>query len=158
VRPVAAKADRVQVVGVIDLLCDTPAAGSALKGELEIITAERTGDPGGAHWSSPLGLLLAFDHPAARCCAAWGSSGYSVSSCSWSTALFRSAAAAATAGQTDRCQLLRRTRLPDCRRAPNNEAALHDLLAFIQHQYQVSIGANPARCAHGAQMQGAEGG
>ena len=29
------KADRVRVVEAIDLLCDTPAAGSALKGEFE---------------------------------------------------------------------------------------------------------------------------
>ncbi|MEA5474657.1 hypothetical protein VB716_10540 [Synechococcus sp. CCY9201] len=29
------KADRLRVVEAIDLLCDTPAAGSALKGEFE---------------------------------------------------------------------------------------------------------------------------
>jgi mRNA interferase RelE/StbE len=37
------KADRVRVVEVIDLLCDTPAAGSALKGEFEGLRRLRVG-------------------------------------------------------------------------------------------------------------------
>ena len=73
-----AKADRGRVIKAIDLLCDTPAAGSALKDELEAMAAQRTGGPGGEHWSSPRGLSLALHHPAARC--------------SWNTGLFRSAA------------------------------------------------------------------
>ena len=64
---VVAKADWVRVVEVIDLLCDTPAAGPALEGELEAMAAQQTGGPGGAHWSSPRGLSLALHHPAARC-------------------------------------------------------------------------------------------
>ena len=46
------KADRLRVVESIDLLCDTPAAGSALKGEFEgcaaygwAITAWSTAEP-----------------------------------------------------------------------------------------------------------------
>ena len=37
------KADRVRVVEAIDLLCDTPAAGSALKGEFEGLRRLRVG-------------------------------------------------------------------------------------------------------------------
>jgi hypothetical protein len=73
-----AKADRGRVIEAIDLLCDTPTAGSALKSELEAMAAQRTGGPGGEHLSSPRGLSLALHHPAARC--------------SWNTGLFRSAA------------------------------------------------------------------
>lgn len=40
------KADRLRVVEAIDLLCDTPAAGPALKVELEAIGAQRAGAPG----------------------------------------------------------------------------------------------------------------
>ena len=46
---VVAKADLVRVVEAIGLLCDTPAAGPALKGEFEAMAAQRIGDPGGAH-------------------------------------------------------------------------------------------------------------
>ena len=72
---VAAKADRGRVVEVIDLLlCDTP----ALKGDFEAMAAQRTGDPGGADWSSPRGVSLTLHHPDARC--------------SWDTRLISSAA------------------------------------------------------------------
>ena len=37
------KPDRVRVVDAIDLLCDTPAAGSALKGEFEGLRRIRVG-------------------------------------------------------------------------------------------------------------------
>jgi len=37
------KADRLRVVAAIDLLCDTPAAGSALKGEFEGLRRLRVG-------------------------------------------------------------------------------------------------------------------
>ena len=37
------KDDRVRVVEAIDLLCDTPAAGSALKGEFERLRRLRVG-------------------------------------------------------------------------------------------------------------------
>ncbi|MFM8662055.1 MAG: type II toxin-antitoxin system RelE family toxin [Cyanobium sp.] len=37
------KADRLRVVEAIDLLCDTPAAGSALKGEFEGLRRLRVG-------------------------------------------------------------------------------------------------------------------
>ena len=37
------KADRVRVVEAIDLLCDTPAAGSALTGEFEGLRRLRVG-------------------------------------------------------------------------------------------------------------------
>ncbi len=37
------KPDRVRVVAAIDLLCDTPAAGSALKGEFEGLRRIRVG-------------------------------------------------------------------------------------------------------------------
>ncbi|MCP9941513.1 type II toxin-antitoxin system RelE/ParE family toxin [Cyanobium sp. ATX 6E8] len=37
------KVDRVRVVEAIDLLCDTPAAGSALKGEFEGLRRLRVG-------------------------------------------------------------------------------------------------------------------
>jgi mRNA interferase RelE/StbE len=37
------KPDRVRVVEAIDLLCDTPAAGSALKGEFEGLRRIRVG-------------------------------------------------------------------------------------------------------------------
>ena len=40
---VVAKADRVRVVEAIDLLCDTPAAGSALTGEFEGLRRLRVG-------------------------------------------------------------------------------------------------------------------
>ena len=40
---VVAKADWVRVVEAIDLLCDTPAAGSALKGEFEGLRRLRVG-------------------------------------------------------------------------------------------------------------------
>lgn len=43
---VVARADRVRVIGAIHLLCDTTAASAALKGELEAMAAQRTGDPG----------------------------------------------------------------------------------------------------------------
>ena len=45
------KTDRVRVVETIDLLCDSPAAGSAVKGEFEAMAAQQTGDLGGVHWS-----------------------------------------------------------------------------------------------------------
>lgn len=38
-----AKADRLRVVEAIDMLCDTPAAGSALKGEFEGLRRLRVG-------------------------------------------------------------------------------------------------------------------
>jgi mRNA interferase RelE/StbE len=70
------KADRERLVAVIDLLCDTPAAGSALKGEFEGLRRLRVGhyrvvvewqrselvDPGGAHRPSPRGLSLTRHH------------------------------------------------------------------------------------------------
>jgi mRNA interferase RelE/StbE len=37
------KADRLRVVEAIDMLCDTPAAGSALKGEFEGLRRLRVG-------------------------------------------------------------------------------------------------------------------
>jgi mRNA interferase RelE/StbE len=37
------RADRLRVVAAIDLLCDTPAAGSALKGEFEGLRRLRVG-------------------------------------------------------------------------------------------------------------------
>jgi mRNA interferase RelE/StbE len=37
------QADRVRLVEAIDLLCDTPAAGSALKGEFEGLRRLRVG-------------------------------------------------------------------------------------------------------------------
>jgi mRNA interferase RelE/StbE len=37
------KSDRVRIVAAIDLLCDTPAAGSALKGEFEGLRRLRVG-------------------------------------------------------------------------------------------------------------------
>ena len=37
------KADRLRVIGAIDLFCDTPAAGSALKGEFEGLRGLRVG-------------------------------------------------------------------------------------------------------------------
>lgn len=37
------KADRLRVVEVIDMLCDIPAAGSALKGEFEGLRSLRVG-------------------------------------------------------------------------------------------------------------------
>ena len=43
VRDALPKADRLRVVGAIDLLCDTPAAGSALKGEFEGLRRLRVG-------------------------------------------------------------------------------------------------------------------
>jgi hypothetical protein len=60
---VVAKADRVRVVDVIDLLCDTPVAGPALEGEFEAMAVQRTGEPGGAHWSSPRGYHWPFTTP-----------------------------------------------------------------------------------------------
>ncbi len=38
-----AKADRLRVVEAIDMLCDTPAAGAALKGEFEGLRRLRVG-------------------------------------------------------------------------------------------------------------------
>lgn len=38
-----AKADRLRVVEAIDMLCDTPGAGSALKGEFEGLRRLRVG-------------------------------------------------------------------------------------------------------------------
>ena len=75
---VVTKADRVRVVGAVAVLCITPAAGSALKGDFEAKAAQRTSDPGGAHWSSRRGLSMALHHPAARC--------------SWNAGTFKSAA------------------------------------------------------------------
>jgi len=37
------KADRTRLIAAIDLLCDTPAAGSALKGEFEGLRRLRVG-------------------------------------------------------------------------------------------------------------------
>ena len=37
------KVDRERLVEAIDLLCDTPAAGSALKGEFEVLRRLRVG-------------------------------------------------------------------------------------------------------------------